>query len=365
MPPKVAVIGSGNWGTTVARIVAGNVVASPELAEFEREVPMYTFEETLDDGRRLTEVINRYHQNVKYLPGVILPDNVRAVADPAEAAAGATVLLLTSPHQFLPEILAQIATAVTPEQRPHLCAVNLAKGLHFDEARGVLLRMSELAGELLELPATRLAALSGPNVAPEIAAGHPAEASLAAQSPVLRQQLAALFRTPSFAIRPSADVVGVEMGGALKNIVAIAAGLVDGFEMGYNTKATVIRLGMEEMYRFACLPELGNPPQRATFDGPAFLGDVLTTCYGGRNRRYGEEVGRDFKQGRKPMPVEDFERVVLRGQKVQGYRTTQECMHFLERLGKETDFPLFATVRNAIEHATDPRESLQEILHAS
>ena len=178
------------------------------------------------------------------------------------------------------------------------------------------------------------------------------------------KQFTLLFEKPFFAIRETSDVAGIEFGGALKNIVAIAAGIIDGFDIGSNAKATVIRIGMEEMYRFASLVSpAGNPPSRETFNGPAFLGDIMTSCYGGRNRLFGEALGICFKHNLPPVDVEVFQQTVLKGQIVQGFETTFDVHAYLEHYDKVSDFPLFKMVYDTLKKAENPMEKFIEILH--
>lgn len=363
---RVAIIGSGNWGSTIAKIVGENLnrKASLPAMGFVPAVEMYVYEERLPDGTNLTDAINKYHQNTKYLPGVLLPDNIHATPDVAEAMQNATHVLMVSPHQFVGELCKQIAAAVTPEQRDRMGVLNLSKGFFWDRDARQLLRISQVAQRALGLGVERVGALSGPNVAKEVAAGHFTESTLAIGDVEMRREFAELFRRPEFAVRESTDVVGIELGGALKNIVALAAGMIDGLGLGNNAKATVIRLGMVEMMRFGALDVFQDKPRRITVATPAWIGDALTTCYGGRNRLYGEALGRCFRDGFPPVRIDDFRNRALGGQVVEGYSTTLDVIAFLAAHGKVTEFPLFHSVYEAITMGKDPRERFVEILNS-
>lgn len=362
--PKIAIVGAGSWGTTVAKMVAETLTTHDDFAHRDPSLKLYVHNDDYQ-GRSLTELINRYHINIKYLPGTLLPEIIHASGDLAEVIRDASTVLLVSPHAHVPEQCRSIRELLSAHQRENLLVLSLSKGLWFDRDTGHLWRMSEIVSERLGLPASRVGALSGPNVAREIANGHFTETVIASQGVVARKIFRALLERPYFAVRESSDIAGVEFGGALKNIVAIAAGLVDGYEVGSNAKASLVRIGMEEMYRFAGLPEFATSPNRSTVAGPAILGDVVTTCYAGRNRRYGEMLGRSFKFGQQPLSVQDFSSRVLGGQVVEGYETARDVHAFLEATDRSSDFPVFDLVFDAIEHGSAPMSRFYEVLHGS
>ncbi|VDN11120.1 unnamed protein product [Dibothriocephalus latus] len=222
---RVAIIGSGNWGSTIGKIVGYNVL---NLEAFDDEVKMWVFEEIVN-GKRLTEIINTSHENIKYLPGIKLPPNLIADPDLANCTKDADVLMFVVPHQFL----SRACDTIEP-------------GL--DEKAGVGVRLlTDLIRERLKIPC---AVLMGANLAGEVAKEMFCEATVASLDLVRGRELKALFETPYFRVSVIKDEVGAELCGALKNIVAVGAGLAQGLGYGDNTKAAIIRLGFMEMKKF-------------------------------------------------------------------------------------------------------------------
>ncbi|KAI0231866.1 glycerol-3-phosphate dehydrogenase [Massospora cicadina] len=288
---------------------------------------MWVFEE-LVDGRKLTEIINSEHENVKYLPGVKLPENVKAVPELVEAAKDASILVFVSPHQFISKICETLKGKVCSDcARPF----SLLKGVRFDNKEITLI--SDFISQELSI---RVCTLSGANIANEIAREEFSETTIgfkeASDGKLFRQ----LFHTPYFRVNTVQDVHGVELCGALKNIVAIGAGFVDGLGLGSNTKAAIIRIGLMEMKRFAETFLEGVSDQ--TFFDSCGVGDVMTTCYGGRNRKVAEAFA---KTGR---PFDELEKEMLNGQKLQGTITATEVHQFLSARGRTSEFPLFERV---------------------
>ena len=345
---KIAVIGSGNWGTAVARHVARNVLENRNLKkDYHREVDMWVFEETLKDGRKLTDVINEDHVNVKYLPHASLPVNLVAKPELADVVEDAGLFILIPPHQFVRRLSAQIAEMLTPSQRKNLICLSFAKGIEFEKKDRVIRRMTQVFQDETGVRASQLAALSGPNIANEVAADMYCETTIGAPSADVREELFRLFHTDNFTVELTNDIAGVELGGALKNIVAIAAGLVDGLGFGNNTKATVVRTGLMEMIKFGQYKQLGHLSKQETFFGPAGLADLITTCFGGRNRLFGEAMGRiwaDDPAGAKNISIDALEEKLLKGQKVQGVHTAGEVYAVLKDFGLVNEFPVFASV---------------------
>lgn len=222
---KVAVLGSGSWGTTFANIVAD--AADLRTAEGHKtEVVLW--------GRRasVVDAINESSENPDYFPGVTLNEGLRATTDPAEALSGARVVVLAVPSQSLRENLAA--------WRPHIpsdaVVVSLMKGVEL----GSLMRMSQVVGEVLDFPEERIAVVSGPNLAREIAERQPATAVVACPHEETAVLLQDLFRSAYFRPYTSTDLVGVEIGGAMKNVIGLAVGVAEGMGLGDNTKASLI-----------------------------------------------------------------------------------------------------------------------------
>ncbi|KAK9474705.1 NAD-dependent glycerol-3-phosphate dehydrogenase N-terminus-domain-containing protein [Dipodascopsis tothii] len=339
-PYKVSVIGSGNWGSAICKIVAESASEHPEF--FEAEVRMWVYEEEFN-GRKLTEIINEQHENVKYLPGIKLPATVKAIPNIKEAAAGADLLVFNVPHQFLKGICAQLKDTVTPNMR----AVSCIKGVELS-ADGISLISEYIYNEL----GIFCGALSGANLAPEVAQEKFSETTIAyTPSPgdaITTDIVRTLFHRPYFHVSVVNDVIGVSLCGALKNIVALASGFVDGMGWGDNAKAAVIRRGLLEMRHFGTVffPSCEN----ATFtEESCGVADVITSCNGGRNHRIAAAM---MKTGK---PIYELEAEMLNGQKAQGVSTAEEVHEFLERRDKLAEFPLFTAVYDVLFKGLDPK----------
>lgn len=262
---KVAVMGSGSWGTAFSIV----------LADAGNEVMIW--------GRRaeLCQAINDKHQNVEYLPGIELPSSVSASADHAEVLAGAEVVVLAVPSQTLRENLEHWTDAIPSDA----VLVSLMKGVEL----GTLKRMSEVIAEVTGAGPERIAVISGPNLAKEIARREPAASVVACEDEEVARRLQRLCHSPAFRPYTSVDVLGCEIGGAYKNVVGLAVGMAVGLGFGDNTTASVITRGLAETARLA-MAEGANP---LTLMGLAGLGDLVATCSSplSRNRTFGEKLG--------------------------------------------------------------------------
>ncbi|KAJ2160871.1 glycerol-3-phosphate dehydrogenase [Coemansia sp. RSA 552] len=321
---KVCILGSGNWGSTAARIIGQNV---RKLPDFDDTVKIWVYEE-LVDGRKLTEIINTQHENVKYLPGHKLPANVVAVTDAVEAARDATHIVVVIPHQFIQHLLDTIHGHLLPQAQ----AITLIKGIGITNQG--MTTMSQIIHRTLAIP---VASLSGANIANEIAEEKYCETTIGCSEPDEAIVWRSLFNTSYFQVNCVSDVIGVEFCGALKNVVAVGAGFIDGLGLGNNTKAAIIRIGFLEMRRLA-MHISGARIQDSTFMESCGIADVITTCYGGRNRRLAEEF---VKTGK---PMAQLESELLNGQKLQGYLTAGEVYSYIESCGVTDHFPFFTNV---------------------
>ena len=236
MQHKICLVGSGNWGSVIARIIGKNVLQHD--SEFDPIINMWVFEELIGD-EKLTKIINTRHENVKYLPGYQLPDNVVAIPDLATAATGATLLIFCIPHQFLPNVLTTIKEAGLGKEA---MAVSLIKAIDFNE--GSIVLISDMIASALQLECS---VLMGANVANEVAAGDFCESTLGSKNLEQAAVLKRLFHTDTFRVSVVLDPHGVEMCGALKNVVALGAGFCDGLDYGGNTKSAILRIGLLEM----------------------------------------------------------------------------------------------------------------------
>lgn len=259
----VGIIGGGSWGTTVAHLAAHNVST----------ILWARHAETADE-------INAGHRNSRYLAGYDLHPSLRATADLGEAVRQADVLVMGVPSQAFRSTLEEVSDHL----RAWVPIVSLAKGLE----QGTRLRMSEVANQVV--PGHPVAVLTGPNLAKEILAGDAAASVIATHDPVVAARLQEVFSTNLFRVYTSPDVIGCEVAGALKNVIAIASGMADGLGAGDNTRAAVITRGLAELSRLGVAMG-GN---ELTFAGLAGMGDLLATCISpqSRNRHVGEQLGR-------------------------------------------------------------------------
>ncbi|KAL7016173.1 hypothetical protein ACKWTF_009952 [Chironomus riparius] len=290
-------------------------------------VYMYVYEEIIN-GKKLTEIINETHENVKYLPGYKLPDNVFATSDIVEAAKNADILIFVLPHQYISHIGSQLAGLIKPTSM----ALSLTKGFEIAEDGRIEL-ISQVIRRHLNIPC---AVLMGANLATEVAGEKFCETTIGVKDSKMAPILYNLFSTPNFRVVISDDADTVEMCGALKNIVATGAGFIDGLGYGDNTKAAVIRLGLMEMIKFGNVFYPGC--QLATFFESCGIADLVTTCYGGRNRKAGEVF---VKQG---MSFTEIEKNILNVQNLQGPETAAEVYHMLKTKDMEDQFPMFTAV---------------------
>ena len=263
---RAAVLGAGSWGTTFAKV----------LADAGCEVTLH--------ARRpeLAKAITDDRENRDYLPGIRLPAAVRATADPGEALLGAAIVVVAVPSQSLRANLSGWAPLLPPDAT----LLSLMKGIEL----GTTKRMSEVICEVTGAGPDRVAALSGPNLAREIAEEQPAATVIACSDTDRAEQLQAACHTPYFRPYTNPDVVGCELGGAVKNVIALAAGIAEGLGFGDNTRASLITRGLAETARLG----LALGAEMTTFAGLAGLGDLVATCSSplSRNRTFGEKLGR-------------------------------------------------------------------------
>merc|ERR1719161_1925852 len=307
---KVCIVGSGNWGSTAAKIVGNNVLSGVQKDLFEEEVAMWVFEEEIEqkDGskRLLTEIINEQHENPKYLPGIRLPNNVKAIADLKEAVKGAQVLVWVLPHQFIPKT----ADAVKDVLEPNCMSISMVKG-GVDIAPDGLELCSEALAEQL---GHDVSVIMGANVAIEIARDDFCEATIGTSDAKSGETFQLLFNTPTFSVNVVNEVPSVELCGALKNVVALSAGFTDGLGMGSNTKAAVVRIGLREMETF--ITEFYPQTSSLVFSESCGVADLITTCFAGRNRKCAEAFAASRVDG-KGRDWEELESELLNGQKLQ------------------------------------------------
>lgn len=315
---KVAVIGDGGWGTALATVLDRNghdVTVWGPFAEYLREIQLF-------------------HENVSYLPGVKLPDSIQWTADHARAVEEAELVVLVVPSRFYKDTV----EAFEPFMPPDALVVSATKGL--DEKTHE--RMSEVAGKIVH---HEVAVLSGPSHAEEVARGVPCAVAIAARDHDIAVSIQSVFINDTFRVYTLDDVVGVELGGALKNVIAVAAGISDGMGFGDNTKAALMTRGIAEITRLGTA--LGA--KQETFMGLSGIGDLMVTCMSrhSRNRGVGERLGKgeslDEIMGSMKMVAE-------------GVWNCQAAKELADELGVAV--PITEEV-NAVVHAgKDPRQAM-------
>lgn len=342
-PMKICVIGSGNFGSTVAKVLAEN---ASEKEIFQEKVTMWTFDEKIAErnNESLVDIINTEHENVKYLPGIKLPENLYSERDVNVAVKDADMLVFVCPHQFLP----RTCRTIKKDVKSSAIAITLIKGMFATDGTAKL--VSTFINEELGIPCS---ALSGANVAKDLASGQFCGATVGSASQEEAEIWVHAFSRPYYTVRAVRDVSGVQACGALKNVIALGAGIVDGMGFGTNTKSEFLRQGMAEIVHFAdtffteCNP--------STFLENCGMADLITTCFGGRNRRCGEAFVKETKEF--PSLSEkwkEIERIQLNGQKIAGLPTTKEAHEIIVNTNRAAEFPLFVKIYEICYEGHEP-----------
>jgi glycerol-3-phosphate dehydrogenase (NAD(P)+) len=319
----ISVIGAGGWGTALAVLLAGTRPSVRLWAHLPEQA----------------EKLHASRENPDYLPGVSLPANIEVTND-LVAAAQADLLLMVVPSRAFREVAGRLAAAGLPS---HAVLVSCTKGIEHDT--GYL--MTQVLADCL--PSQRLAVLSGPNLAAEIARRVPAACVVGSSHAEILPALQEVFSVSSFRAYTSEDVSGIQLGGALKNVFAIAAGASDGLGMGDNAKAALVTRALAEMTRLGVA--LGG--RRETFAGLSGIGDLMVTCFSprSRNRGFGERLGR----GETTAQIQASMKMVA-----EGVPTSRSALQCAQRLG--VDAPIIAEVHAVLHEGKSPREGLLALL---
>jgi glycerol-3-phosphate dehydrogenase (NAD(P)+) len=323
---RAAVLGSGSWGTAFGKVLAD---AGTDVVLWARRP-------------ELAQAVREEHENSDYLPGVVLPERLTATSDAEQAVAGADFVVLAVPSQSLRENLAAVAPALSRDS----VLVSLMKGVEL----GTTKRMSEVICEVADVPASAVAIVTGPNLAKEIAAGQPAATVVACTDDDACARLQAACMTGYFRPYTNSDVVGCELGGAVKNVIALATGMAEGMGFGDNTKASLITRGLAETARLGAA--LGADP--LTFSGLAGLGDLVATCTSplSRNRTFGERLGRG-------ETLEDI--LAAKSQTAEGVKS---CRSILDLARKhDVDMPITEHVVKVVHEGMTPKEMVRGLMH--
>jgi len=319
--PPLTVLGAGAWGSVIASL----------LARKGHEVTLWANRE------EVASAINRAGRNDAYVPGVYLGAGVRATSDLAEALAGQPTAFLAVPSRAFRQVAAQIALAGKPA-----AVVSCSKGLEIATFK----RLTEVVSEFL--PDTPLAVLSGPNLAGEIAVGKPAATTVASSDQHLAAHVQRLLQQGTFRVYTSRDVIGIEVAGALKNVIALACGVSDGLGLGENTKASIITRGLAEIVRLGTA--LGG--KTSTFYGLAGVGDLVATCAGdgSRNHRAGVSLARGST----------LAELQASGLTAEGIPTVQAVN--ASAVAREIELPISREVYRVVFDGMDPQHAIRNLM---
>ncbi|HTJ30950.1 MAG TPA: NAD(P)H-dependent glycerol-3-phosphate dehydrogenase [Acidobacteriaceae bacterium] len=326
---RITVLGAGAWGTAIA------------LSLESQQRHRVTLWSHRDDA---AEALRRDRENRQYLPGFALPEAIRITAEENEAVSDAEILVCVTPSAFLRKTVSHLA----PHMHAGQVIVSATKGI--EETH--YLRMSEVIARTLraynlDLP---VGVLSGPSFAQEVAAGMPTAVTLAFEDAATAAHVQAEFSSAALRLYTSNDLIGVELGGALKNVIAIAAGVLSGVGLGLNSAAGLITRGIAEMTRLA----VAAGGQRETLAGLSGVGDLVLTCTGSlsRNRMVGIELG----QGRKLPEI----LASLDGKVAEGVRTTRAALGLARTL--DVEIPITAQMEQILDQGKDPREAIRDLM---
>jgi glycerol-3-phosphate dehydrogenase (NAD(P)+) len=329
---EIAIIGGGAWGTGLA-VVLGR--------KGRHRVRMWVYEKDVCDS------INQRHENELFLQGQRIPDAVRATNSLAEALRGAEIVVSVMPSHHVRRVFREMQPFVGAE----MLFVSATKGLENETSLRVTEVIKEVLGEREQDAFNpRIGALSGPSFAQEVARGDPTAITIASGDAGLAQRVQADFSDPCFRVYTNDDVIGVEMGGALKNIIAIAAGVCDGLGLGHNSVAALITRGLAEITRLA----VASGARRDTMAGLSGMGDLVLTCTGGlsRNRTVGVELGR----GRKLAEVI----AGMHGMVAEGVRTTNAAVDLAGK--SKIEMPITQQMHAILHQGKTPREAIHELM---
>lgn len=319
---KISVIGDGGWGTTLAILLGSKGHDVRLWGAF----PDYT------------ERMKASRENTKFLPGVKIPDSVALTSDISDAA-DSDVIVMAVPSQYMRGVTGKMK-GIRPGRK---LFVNVSKGIE----NGSLMRMSEVITDVLGK--VRIGALSGPTISYEVARGLPTTVVAASDDASAAEEIQDLFMTDNFRIYTNTDITGVELGGSLKNVIAIAAGISDGLGFGVNTKSGLLVRGIVEIARLGT----AMGAKQETFYGISGLGDLVTTCVSnhGRNRWFGEEIGKGNAPGSVLKSTE---------MAVEGAGTSKSCRELCRKYVIE--MPIADEVYNVIFEGKDPKAAVRDLM---
>lgn len=322
---RVAVIGAGAWGTALAHLLSAKG----------EEVVLWAHEPEVVDQ------INQFKDNRTFLPGAYLDSSLRATRDLAEAVGGARAVVMVTPSHHLRRVAGELAPALDEKA----LVVTASKGIEAETLKTMSAVLEEVVGD----GANRLAALSGPSFAREVTQGQPTAVTVASRGRETAEAVQKLFMTDRFRVYTTTDVIGVELGGALKNVMAIAAGIITGLGLGANTQSAMITRGLAEISRLGA--KTGADP--LTFLGLAGVGDLILTCTSSQSRN--QTVGVKLGQGMKLKEILAGMKAVAEGVK------TSLSAHLLARSVK-VEMPICEQVYEVVHEGADPRTAVGRLM---
>ena len=325
-PKQLTILGAGSWGTALAIALASRF----DLVNL-----------WVRDRKRAVDVAQS-RENGRYLPGFQLPLNVRVSARLDESVSGSGIVLVVVPSQFLRSVLAPVSDVISAEAM----LVSATKGME----EGTFFRMSQVIGEVVGRDSPeRTAVLSGPTFAREIAAGEPAAVVVASEHRAIAEAIQQAFATPALRLYTSSDVIGVEIGAALKNVIAIGAGVCSGLGLGSNSVAALVTRGLAEVTRLAVV--MGGKPR--TLSGLAGLGDLVLTATGDQSRN--RQVGLKLGKGRHlPEILSEMTMVA------EGIGTCRAAYRLANE--ERVDLPIVSKMYEVLYESKDPRQAIRELM---
>ncbi|MBI5592118.1 MAG: NAD(P)-dependent glycerol-3-phosphate dehydrogenase [Deltaproteobacteria bacterium] len=323
---KIGVVGAGSWGTALANLL-GTKGYPIDFWVFEEEVRFQ---------------IRTFRENRIFLPGIPLSERLNPTGDLKQAVTGKDLVLMVVPSH----LMRAVSQRMSPDVPDNALIVSASKGI---ENQTYLTMSGVLAQTLPHIPETRIAALSGPSFAKEVALQSPTVVTVAARDPASAAQVQHVFATPAFRVYTHDDVIGVELGGSVKNVIAIAAGMIDGLGLGLNTRAALITRGLAEIRRLGL--KLGANPH--TFAGLAGIGDLVLTCTGDLSRNH--TVGKKIGEGKSLADILSETRTVA-----EGVKTAESVYNLSSKLG--VDMPISHAVYHILYEGLSPKEAVYQLM---
>ncbi|KAI4834885.1 glycerol-3-phosphate dehydrogenase NAD [Plasmodium brasilianum] len=347
-PLKISILGSGNWASAISKIVGTN---AKNNYLFENEVKMWIRDEIVN-GEKMVDIINKKHENTKYLQGVPLPHNIVAYSDMSKVINNADLLIFIIPSQYLESVLHLIKEDKSIKIEKHVKAISLTKGFIVKNNKMIL--CSKYISNSLDVPCC---ALSGANIAMDVAMECFSEATIGGDDKDALPIWQRVFDMPYFKINCVNESTGVEICGALKNIITLAAGFCDGLNVSPNSKSAIIRIGINETMLFA--KKFFNYSDVSILLESCGIADIITSFLGGRNAKCSAE----FVRCQLKKSWEELENEILKGQKLQGTVTLKYVYQMIKESNATHEFPLFTILHKISFENEEPTNLLKTFMN--